>query len=160
MRWSKLKTRIKDLISPDLKDRIDFHVTSYRESHDGADKVWITIDRERVFSCKHYPYEWAERQAYCDGLEGAELEEQLRDREIHNPRDFGDAMRAYLDMPIEKALTSEDPLIRAFSIVDRRLGKRTFEKLVVPDSEHTLVKAFYQLRCTIAAELGVCPNIQ
>ncbi len=146
MQWSKLKTRINDLICPDLKSRIDFHVTSYRESHDGADKVWITIDRERVFSCQYYPYEWAERQAYHDGLEGTQLKEVLREKEIHKPEDFGNAMRAYLDMPIENALTSADPLIRAFSIVDRRLGKRTLEKLEISDSEHTLVKAFYQLR--------------
>jgi hypothetical protein len=146
MQWSKLKSRVNDLICPDLKNRINFHVTSYRESHDGADIVWITIDRERVFSCKHYPYEWAERQAYHDGLEGSQLKEILREKEIHNPEDFGSAMRAYLDMPIEKALTSADPLIRAFSIVDRRLGKRTLEKLEISDSEHTLVKAFYELR--------------
>lgn len=146
MQWSKLKTRINDLICPDLKSRIDFHLTSYRASHDGADKVWITIDRKRVFSCKHYPYEWAVNKAYYDGLDGAQLKEVLREKEIHGPKDFGNAMRAYLDMPIEKAIESEDPLIRAFAIVDRRLGKRTLEKLEIGDTEHTLVKAFYELR--------------
>mgnify|MGYP000557149595 CR=1 FL=1 len=146
MQWSKLKTRINDLICPDLKSRIDFHVTSYRASHDGADKVWITIDNERVFSCKHYTYEWAERQAYYDGLEADQLKQVLHEKEIHSPEDFGNSMRAYLDMPIEQAFTSTDPLIRAFSLVDRRLGKRTLEKLKISDSEHALVKAFYQLR--------------
>jgi hypothetical protein len=146
MQWSKLKSRVKDLICPELRDRIDFHLTSYRESHDGADKVWITVDRERVFSCKHYPYEWAERQAYYDGLEGDKLKGVLREHEVHGPKDFGNAMRAYLEMPIDEALVSIDPLIRAFSIVDRRLGKRKLETLEISDSEHTLVKTFYQLR--------------
>ena len=146
MQWSKLRSRVKDLICPELRDRIDFHVTSYRGSHDGADKVWIKIDRERVFACKHYPYEWAEQQAYYDGLEGDKLKETLIQHEIHGPNDFGNAMRAYLDMPVDDALVSVDPLIRAFSIVDRRLGKRTLEKLQISDSEHTLVKAFYELR--------------
>ncbi len=146
MQWSKLKTRINDLICPDLKKRIDFHITSYRASHDGADKVWITIDGERVFCCKHYPYEWAERQAHHEGLKGNELKEALGEKEIHGPADFGNAMRAYLDMPVEEALRSADPLIRAFSIVDRRLGKRTIGKLEISDSDHMLVKTFYRLR--------------
>lgn len=149
MQWSKLKSRVTERIRPDLAGRIDFHVTSYRKSHDGADKVWITIDRERIFSCSHYPYEWAERQGYYDGLSGSELKDDLRDREIHAPTDFGNAMRSYLDMPIEDALASPDPLIRAFSIVDRRLGKRVLENLEISESEHTLVKAFYELRCSV-----------
>ena len=154
MQWSKLKSRVTDLIRPDLAGRIDFHITSYRKSHDGADKVWITIDRERVFSCDHYPYERSERQAYDDGLNGAELKEFLRGEELHNPEDFGNSMREYLDLSIEEAKTSSDPLIRAFAIVDRRLGKRAFGKLEVSDSEHTLVKAFYGLRCGLTQDGG------
>jgi hypothetical protein len=153
MQWSKLKARISDLICADLRSRIDFHVTGFRASHDGADKIWILIDRKRVFSCKHYPYEEAERQANYDGLEGAELKKRLREKEIHGPEDFGSAMRAYLDMPIGEALISANPLIRAFSVVDRRLGRRSLEKLSISDSDHTLVKAFYQLRREVGAPL-------
>lgn len=152
MQWSKLKSRVIDLIRPDLAGRIDFYVTSYRKSHDGADKVWITIDRERVFSCDHYPNEWAERQAYYDGLDGIELKEELIGKELHSPGDFGDSMREYLDLPIEKAAASTDPLIRAFAITDRRLGKRALRKMEVSDTEHTLVKAFYRLRCGLTQE--------
>ena len=49
-------------------------------------------------------------------------------------------------MPIREALESQDPLVRAFAIVDRRLGKRTIAKLELVDSEHSLVKVFYKLR--------------
>lgn len=146
MQWSKLKSRVKSFICPELKDRIDFHLTSYRESHDGADKVWITVDGRRVFSCKHYPREWVGAEAYCGGLRGEQVEDYLKAREIHGPGDFGDAMRAYLDMPAGEALKSSDPLVKAFALVDRRVGKRTFEKLEIPGAEHTLVKTFYDLR--------------
>lgn len=146
MQWSKLKSRVRDFICPELRDRIDFHLTSYRESHDGADKVWITIDGQRVFSCKHYSYELAEAEAYHGGLRGEQVKELLCEKEIHRPKDFGDAMRAYLDMPISEALESIDPLVKAFALVDRRIGKRTLEKLEISDAEHTLVKAFYELR--------------
>ncbi len=147
MQWSKLKSRVKALICIELRDRIDFHLTSYRESHDGADKVWITVDGQRVFSCKHYPREWTEAEAYHGGLRGEQVEESLKAREIHGPGDFGNAMRAYLDMPVGEALKSSDHLVKAFALVDRRVGKRTIEKLEISDEEHTLVKAFYGLRC-------------
>ena len=146
MQWSKLKSRVKGFICSELRDRIDFHVTSYRESHDGADKVWITIDGKRVFSCKHYPREWAEAAAYQSGLSRNEIKAALAKVEIHGPRDFGDAIRAYLEIPITDALKSPDPIVQAFAIVDRRVGKRRLAKLDLSQSEHTLVNAFYRLR--------------
>jgi len=146
MQWSKLKARVKEFICPELKDRIDFHLTSYRESHDGADKVWITIDGKRIFNCKHYPYEWARTEAKHAGLRGEQIESFLAEKEIHNPGNFGDAMRVYLDSTIHEALESSDPFVKAFAIIDRRVGKRTLDKLELSDSEHSLVKAFYELR--------------
>jgi hypothetical protein len=146
MQWSKLKARVKALIHPGLRDRIDFHLTSYRRSHDGADKVWITVDGRRVFGCKHYTRERAAGEAYVAGLRGAQVRQALRDIEVHGPGDFGDAMRAYLDAPVREALQSPDPLVRAFALFDRRVGERTIRALEVADTEHTLVKTFYRLR--------------
>ena len=147
MQWSKLKARVKEFICPELKDRIDFHLTSYRKSHDGADKIWITLDGEKVFTCNHYAYEFGERELV--GSEGKNLEgakDFLNENEIHKPKEFGDSMRNYLDMPIEEALQSANPFIKAFALIDRRTGNRTIEKLQISDSEHTLVKVFYNLR--------------
>jgi hypothetical protein len=146
MQWSKLKSRIKGLLSPEFRERIDFHVTSYRKSHDGADKVWIMIDGVRIFSCNYYHSERATAEAFYSGLRDKQIKAYLDEREIHTPRDFGEAMRQYLDMPIADALGSSNPLLKAFAIVDRRVGKRTIEQLEISDSEHTLVKAFYELR--------------
>ena len=146
MQWSKLKARVKALIQPGLRDRIDFHLTSYRRSHDGADKVWITVDGRRVFSCNHYAREHAEAEAYIAGLRGGQIKQALRDIEVHGPRDFGDAARAYLETTVREALQSTDPLVRAFALVDRRVGKRTIQAREIADTEHTLVKTFYRLR--------------
>ncbi|HEX8128340.1 MAG TPA: hypothetical protein VF527_04500 [Pyrinomonadaceae bacterium] len=148
MQWSKLKSRVKEFICPELSDRIDFYVTSYRESHDEADKVWITVDGRRVFCCKHYPHHRAEVYAYHCGLTGESVKSVLREVEIFHPKDFGDAMRAYLDMPVRDALKSPDPFVKAFALVDRRVGRRTFAKLRLSESEHELVKTFYELRRT------------
>ena len=146
MQWSKLKSRIKVLICPELKDRIDFHVTSYRRSHDGADKVWVTVDGGRVFACKHYRRDREMAELYSGGMPIESAKAFLRQVAIHGPGDFGDAMRAYLDLPIHDALESSDPLIKAFAIVDRRVGRKTIAKLDISASEHPLVRRFYELR--------------
>jgi hypothetical protein len=121
-------------------------LTSYRKSHDGADKVWITIDGRLVFSCKHYQREFAEADAYVAGISPEKVTDFLTASEIHGPGEFGSSIRACLDMPITDALKSSDPLIRAFALVDRRVGKRTFESLETSEADHTLVRAFYDLR--------------
>lgn len=120
-------------------------MTSYRESHDGADKVWITVDGVTVFSCKHYNHERALIAAYLSGLQGDELESALRAVEIHSPRDFGDAIRSYLDMPVADALKSPDPIVQAFAIIDRRIRKRTLVKMKLSDCPHPLVKTFLRI---------------
>src|SRR6185369_15764765 len=82
MQWSKLKARVKERICPELRDRVDFHLTSYRRSHDEADKVWITIDGELIFKIKHYAYERARWEASMCGLNGAAIKAALRDVEV------------------------------------------------------------------------------
>src|SRR5215212_3496380 len=129
MQWSKLKARVKDFIHPELRGRIDFHVTSYRKSHDEADKLWVTVDGRRVFCCKHYPHHRARVFAYYCGLTLEGAKSALREVEIFHPTDFGDAMRSYLDMPVADALKSSDPFIKAFAAVDRRVGRRTLAGL-------------------------------
>lgn len=58
MPWSKLRAKIREFICPELRDRIDFHVTSYRHSHDEAEKAWITVDGERVQTASWYRQQW------------------------------------------------------------------------------------------------------
>jgi hypothetical protein len=159
MQWSKLKSRIKDRIAPEFRDRVDFHLTSYRKSHDGSDKVWIVIDGVRIFSCNHYRSERATAEAFYSGLPSEQIKSHLNEREIHTPRDFGEAMRLYLDMPIADALSSSNPLVKAFTILDRRVGERTIAALEIPDSEHTLVKAFYKLRRPNAHLTNACSGL-
>jgi hypothetical protein len=149
MQWSKLKVKVKSFICSELADRIDFHLTSYRQSHDGADKVWILVDGQKVFDIKHYDYVFAEQDLYWNAkINGQNVKEILMKNEIYNPQDFGNSMREFLNLPIKDALQSLNPLIKAFAIIDKRIGKRTLENLEISDSDHNLVKLFYNLRIT------------
>jgi hypothetical protein len=155
MQWSKLKTRVKDFICPELKDVIDFHVTQYRKAHSWISESWITVNGEKIFDCgsrtyaRESAYELFRREESSSDIDGEEvwnLGEALKRREIHEPQHMGEAMRAYLDLPVGDALKSDNPFIKALAIVDRRVGKRTLVQLEIGNSEHSLVKAFYELR--------------
>lgn len=154
MQWSKLKSRVKSRICPELRDRIDFHATAYRRAHDDVERVWITIDGETVFTCKYYLHHRASAEAFQCGVTGAAIRSILREVEIHDPKDFGNAMRSYLDLSIQDALASPNGLIKAFAIVDRRLGKRLLARLELSRTEHSLVKTFYRLRFQSVARIS------
>ena len=153
MQWSKLKTRVKSLICPELQNVIDFHVTQYRKAHSWISESWITVNGERIFDCgsrTYYMASWIEswrREEASESCAWEDLKAALAEQEIHEPKEMGSAMRAYLYLPIEEALSSNDPFIKALAIVDRRVGKRRLKQLMVDEAEHSLVKAFYDLRC-------------
>lgn len=154
MQWSKLRSAVRNRICPALRSRLDFHVTSYRCSHDEAEKVWITFDGERLATFSWYQRQWSaferdskgrlivedgppapERSTSCRSVVGG-----------HLPQDFGDAMREYLDLDIGAALESSNPLIRALALVDERCGRRSFAKIRLQPDEDPLVIAFWTLR--------------
>ena len=70
----------------------------------------------------------AERDEYCDS-------------------EFAEALEAYRRQPIADSLASENPIQRMFAIVDRRVGKRTLQKLTgsVQDQPEWL-RVFYLAR--------------
>ena len=155
MQWSKLKARVRSLICPELREVIDFHVTSYRKAHSWISESWITVNGKRVFDCgsrtyaRESAFEWLRTVGSLNHDEEPplDLKEVLKRREIHEPQYMGDGLRAYLELPIDDALASENPFIKAFAMIDRRVGKRRLSKLQIGPEEHSLVKAFYQLRC-------------
>ncbi len=51
----------------------------------------------------------------------------------------------YLNMSIDDILTSDHPVIRAFGMLDKRLGKRRLKAFDVED-EHPLIKILYDFR--------------
>jgi hypothetical protein len=104
------------------------------------------LDGKKLVDYGHYRFEFAESEGYYNGFAGEELEQWLTCKEIFSPKFVGSAMRDYLDMTLDEALASANPFHRAFAIIDRRLGKRTFEKIKVDETEHSLIKMFNNLR--------------
>ncbi len=61
--------------------------------------------------------------------------------------EFCDALAIYRNQGIEESIRSENPLVRMFAILDRRIGKRTLIKLKDAVEELPLwLRQFYRLR--------------
>jgi hypothetical protein len=155
VQWSKLRVSIRSLISAELRGRVDFHVTGYhRRLSKKVRSGEVTIDGEPVlrFSYDRFCKEgdgWFASARDSSGAIPSSAEtvwcSEQRD-EIHPPQQLGDAMRAYLDMQVQVALKSPNPLLRFLAIIDRRVGRRVLEELEIGGDEHTLVQKFYRLR--------------
>lgn len=114
-----------------------------------AQELWITIDGLRVFRASYCKYAHQLFFMWRDGLSTSERDQAIKDltlQEIHSPQDIGTLLKNYLDLDPRISLRSGDPILRAFAIIDRRIGLRTLKQLKVKDDEHSLVRMFYALR--------------
>jgi len=173
MRWSKLKQRIEEGLADCAKGRVEVWVTRYRHSHDHEGEAWITIDKEQVHSMGSLTHlvAYYERSRllqkdrdcldYRDHkkFEGYpavqdEVETQLRQEGIIPLWEFNGALFDYLNMSLEQIQNSEQMIIRALGMFDKRLGKRRLKHLDV-SKEHEVIRSFYRIRCALE---GLQPN--
>ncbi len=59
--------------------------------------------------------------------------------------EFCNALEKYRNNDIQNSIFSDDPIVRMFAVLDRRIGKRTIEKLNVSEQPEWL-QIFYELR--------------
>jgi hypothetical protein len=57
------------------------------------------------------------------------------------------ALIQYLQIPIDKALQSEEMIIQAFALLDKRVGKRKLKGMRWTSNIHSLIADFYRFRC-------------
>ena len=166
-KWSKLKKDLEERLADSLKDRVQYHITHYGSGDSYTNsRGWITLDGQEVinasttkFLTKYYrvahevrvinntlDYRDAiQRAGYYDAYEQAE---RVAHQDGHfSMADFILACETYVSLSIDEARSSQNMLIRAFSMFDRRLGKRQLAKVERADFEHQLVRKFYQIRC-------------
>lgn len=141
---------MKGLICEELRDSIDIQVTWYHQAHDGVGEAYITVHKEKVYGCGHYA--WLKNASDISLEQFYEVyvcdENILREMSLWNcdTTYITTNIYTYLQTPFETLLTSNNPIYRAFMLVDRRLWKRRFESIVLQENESDLVKIFYTLR--------------
>jgi hypothetical protein len=166
MRWTQLRKQLHERLAPSLASRLDFHVARYRRAHDDLGRAWITLDGVEVLEFSDIKFE-AEYYALANDIREQNSATSFQDpaqkaeyylayeaaRQITSAKanfarwDFTLAARKFLQTSIEDALMSEEPLLRALAVLDRRVGKSRLLELAKQKHENPLVTEILRLRC-------------
>lgn len=149
----------EDMIADSLKGRIRYGCTAY-VGMDGCRIFEVCIDGVQV---KRFSWETVNtyfinngykennepfgRQEYWDGFWKTMYKYPAETRTEYTDGEFADALEIYRNQSIQDSISSQDPLVRMFAVLDRRIGKRTLERIkpTVEDQPDWL-KQFYLLR--------------
>jgi len=178
IKWSKTKSILEGFICEKLQGRIKINATVYRKFHDEPSRVWITFDKKEIISASDVTYQTRYEETYRkikkkENLKGIPFnsnwevmfqsperqalikasdksEEMMIDQNIFSSYHFYEPFMEYSSLSIEEALSSENILIRAFAMFDRRLGKRRLKNLrFTSENTHPLILEFYKIRCDV-----------
>ena len=152
--WSGMRKYLeKEMLAESLKGRVRYWCTTY-PGMDGCRVFEICIDD--VYK-KQFAWDtlyadmlkkkiddsditWSSMMHYVD-------ENSVELRDVHICKDFCDALADYRNQDIKVSIQSDNPIVRMFAILDRRVGKRTLEKLKdTLDEQPEWLKQFYILR--------------
>jgi len=140
--WSGMRNYLeRDMLANSLHGRIRYGCTSY-VGMDGFHIFEVCIDGEQI---KRFSLEtvntyfinngytknstpsgigeyWAEFWTLMDKY-------PINLRTEYTDEEFCEALEAYRNQSIQESIFSKNPIVRMFAVLDRRVGKRTLQKL-------------------------------
>lgn len=122
--FSQIKKELeKDWTAESIKEKVEYQVTMYRKSHDSMwGRVTILLDKE----IKINTGDLERIKAY--GYEDENVKEAL-DNGMLTSHDIANYYNEYINNSLDENIASDNALIRLFTILDRRIGKRRFKEL-------------------------------
>lgn len=125
MKWTRLRSRIRDTLAPSLADRLDIHQARYGSKEEDG-RVWFTWDGEEVASFDSFGY-WpvytVRKKALWKEIESdlsidmhdalSKLDVELINEGIYTDWTALTEPQNYLNLSINEALSSPSPLSRA-----------------------------------------------
>ena len=158
--WSGMRKYLEQEMPADsLKGRVRYGCTAY-VGMDGDRIFEICIDGKQV---KRFSLEtvnsyfidngyttnknpsgtveyWAEFRTLLDKY-------PMADRTEYTDEEFSSALEKYRNQEIQESIHSDNPLIRMFAVLDRRIGKRTLSKIKEEiDAQPQWLQQIYALR--------------
>lgn len=156
--WKYLNNELTDRLCEELRGRITYFLTRYHEVHNAYGRAAIRLDGKEIaeFMWINMCIEESARSELWEKNapkeEYQKLEREFAEKGILCEWDFLQAAVDFLQMPIANALSSENYLLKIFAIMDRRVGKRTLQK-ISEDGEYKSypdwVRQFYELRLSL-----------
>lgn len=155
--WSGIRKKLEaDYLCPALRGRVRYFATTYSKCPDHEGRAAILVDGVEVLKSSYYEYAPAfwKLQSELRRLEEADWREAapkagqtVLEDGLFDQRDFYAAFQELDNQSIEASLASENPIVRIFALLDRRLGKRRLVALKeTMEQELDWVRPFYFLR--------------
>jgi hypothetical protein len=161
MQWSKLRSTVESRFAPALGRRVTLHQARYRYTREEVGRVWISVDGRDSASfatgaaardtgdeaVRLLDEHDARETTAADEQAAADASATARASGVYSDRDAIAELRAFLSMPVEEALASPSPLLRALAVLDARVGKRRLAALAAAPDLHPLVRTLLAVRC-------------
>ena len=151
--WSKIRVMVRANLCEALKDRLDFHVAVYRESHDSKyGRAWITLDGQQVgsWSCFEQLFHKVAveqlRARFPNGWTALEYDRFVAEQGVYSQKEFKGLLEEYLGLDPHAALASAVPLTRLLAMCDKRIGQRTLARIAIENEPDLIVKMLYHIR--------------
>ncbi len=166
MQWSKLKKLIESNFAESVACRVELRSTRYRRAADEDGRGYITIDKKEVYSfctirhgieyygtaneireinkCTDYS-DPNQSEEYFDAYD--EADKITKEKGLYSQYEFYGSLEEYLSLPFDRALESENLIIKSLAILDRRLGKRRILKMGDSVKGNPLLEHLFNLRC-------------
>ncbi len=168
--WSRIRRQLEeDLLCEKLRGRVQYFFTIYHHAPDQYGRFAVRVDGIEVYRAnpynERYYYEYEAEIKTLQNIPARvwngkqfefEKENRLAEQEAAKraawagKADSYDVIRAikqYLNEPVEASCWSDNLLLRMFVVLDRRIGKRTLEKMAQTYTElPDWLGQFYELR--------------
>lgn len=156
MRWSRLRKELKEKLADNLKDRLDYHLTTYKNSNGYIGRAWITWDGKEILNFSNQDT-WNKYRSYSNELAGTEYishkaiesfertEGKIMEKGEFSKYDFSENAYLFLNMNIQEAANSENLILKSLAVVDKRIGKKTLLKISQSEN-HPIIKHLINLR--------------
>ena len=158
--WSGMRKYLEEeMIAEILRERVRYGCTTY-VGMDGCHIFEICVDKKPI---KRFSWEtvntyfidngykndsmYTGTMGYWEGFMKTLDTVPMTERTEYTDNEFCDALEMYRNQNIQDSIDSENPLVRMFAVLDRRIGKRTLEKVKETlDSQPEWLQGVYRLR--------------
>ena len=153
--WKGMKKYLEqEMLCPELKGRISYHYEVYPRFGGMSACFVLSLDGKTVKTFGEL-YAMARLEEQGKWLPGQSLYSvPMQDRDEYSDYEFSQALRAYRNQPIQTSLQSNDPIVRMFAILDRRVGRRSLERL-----KDSIDEQPEWLRCLYCVRIDASPML-
>ena len=159
--WSGMRKYLEqEMLADDLRGKVRYNCTSY-VGMDGCRIFELYLDGKlfKQFSWEtqnsYFLQEDGEKKPrpmriaeYWDGFWANREKRPLTSVTEYTDGDFCDALATYRNQNIRRSIASDNPIVRMFALFDRRVGKRTLEKLSEEmQTQPEWLRQVYEFRC-------------